>query len=233
MANKRGFTKNGVEFRLENEDMYHYEAFKYGNITSAELRKEYSRLRQTANKRLQRMEGTRFEKSQTYLKNAGKYTTIAQMEKAALAHAKNLSPEAAAKVADMYVAKKLADMYKFLTAKTGSIRGMQRVENEIIKTLNERGLTFINKSNIQAFGDFMEYLRAIHKGRMFDSERAAELFQAATKKGVDPLQLAEDFSFWKEHVEELEDAPKIRNPKNRTAEEYRKRLEGKTDRKKK
>ena len=224
---ERGWKKNGVEFRLENEDLYHYEAFTGGNVTSDELRKEYSRLRQTANKRLDRMQGTKYEKSQTYLRNAGKYTTLAQIEKEALKHAKKLSPEAAQKYVDAHVAKKLSDLYKFLTAKTGSIRGMQRVENEIINTLNERGYTFINKKNIQQFGEYMEHLRILHNGRQFDSERAGELFAIAEKKGVSPDQIAEDFEYWKQHAEELDKLPKIKNPKQRTAAHYKKLLQNK------
>lgn len=221
---ENGFTRNGVEFRLDNEDFYHYEAFKYGNVSREELRKEYSRLRQVANKRLERMEGTRFENSQTYIRNAGKYTTLAQIEKEALANAKKLAPEAQQKYVDMHVAKKMADMYKFLTAKTGSIRGMQRVENEIIESLREKGLTFINKGNIQQFGEYMEFMRALHNGRQYDSERAAELFGTAVKKGIDPMEIAADFDFWKQHDEELANTPKIRNAKKRTAEDYKKLL---------
>lgn len=227
MAGKYGFERNGVKFGFENEDLYHYEAFKYGNISRAELTKEYSRLRKTANKRLQRMQGTKYEQTQTYLRNAGKYKTLAQIEKEAKQHTKNMGAEAAQKYVDRAVALKLADLYKFLTAKTGSIRGMQRVENEIIKTLHERGITFVNKSNIQRFGEYMEYLRVLHQNQSFDSERAQELFGIATKKGIDPVQIAEDYNYWKSHQEELEKTPKIKNTKKRTAEEYKKRIERK------
>lgn len=220
----KGFKKSGVEFKLDNEDFYHYEAFKYGNVSGEDIRKEYSRLRQVANKRLQRMEGTKYESSQTYLKNVGKYTTIAEIQKEALAHAQNMKPEARERYVDMHVAKKMSEMYKFLTAKTGSIRGMQRAENQLIETLQERGLTFINKKNIQQFGEYMEYMRTLHKNRMFDSERAADLFGTATKKGINPLEIAEDFEYWQEHEEELLEMPKISNPKKRTAEEYKKLL---------
>lgn len=223
----KGFKRNGVEFRLEDEDLYHYEAFTGGNVSREDLRKEYSRLRQVANKRLDRMKGTKYDKSQTYLRNAGKYGTIASIEKEALKHAKKLSPEAAQKYVDAHVAKKLADVYKFLTAKTGSIRGMQRVENEIIKTLNERGFNFINKKNIQQFGEYMEHLRILHNGKQFDSERAAELFAIAEKKGVSPDQIAADFEYWKQHQDQLAKLPKIKNPKQRTAAHYKKLLEKK------
>lgn len=227
MARKKSggsFVKNGVQFNLENEDMYHYEAFTHGTISSEELRKEYSRLRQTANKRLDRMKGTRYEDTKTYKYNAGKYTTLAQIEAEALRYAKKMKPEAAQKYVDSYVAHKLADMYKFLTSKTGSIRGMQKVENETIQTLREKGLTFINKSNIVQFGDYMEYLRSIHKGKQFDSERAVELFGTASKKGINPDEILEDYEYWKEREQELAKTPKIKNEKRRTAEDYKKLL---------
>lgn len=227
MAGKYGFERNGVKFGFESEDLYHYEAFKYGNISRAELTKEYSRLRQTANKRLQRMQGTKYEQTQTYLRNAGKYKTLAQIKKEAREHTKNMGAEAAQKYVDRVVALKLADLYKFLTAKTGSIRGMQRVENKIIETLHERGITFVNKSNIQRFGEYMEYLRVLHQNQSFDSERSQELFGIASKKGIDPMQIAEDYNYWKNHQEELEKTPKIKNAKKRTAEEYKKIIERK------
>lgn len=226
------FEKNGVKFNLdvdgvEDGDLYHIEAFNSGAVSSAELRKEYSRLREVANKRLQRMEGTRFEASQTYLKNAGKYTTIGQIEKEALANARNLKPEVAQKYVDSQIAKKTADLYKFLTAKTGSIRGMQKAENDLIESLRDKGFTWINKGNIQQFGEYMEYMRALHKGRQYDSERAAELFGTAVKKGINPEEISEDFEYWKEHDEELAKLPKIKSAQNRTAEAYRKLLERK------
>ena len=220
----KGFTKNGVKFGLENPDLYHYEAFKYGNVSGEELRKEYTRLRQVANKRLARMEGTQYEDSQTYIHNAGKYTTIAQIEKTALTNAKNLSEEARQRYVDLHIAKKTHELYKFLTAKTGSIRGMQRVENEVIETLRDRGYTFVNKGNIKDFAAYMEFMRTLHNNRMYDSERAAELFGVAVKKGINPLELAQDYDYWKEHQEELANTPKIRNAKRRTAEDYKKLL---------
>lgn len=224
------YTRNGVEFRLDEPginagDLYHYEAFKSGNVSREELRKEYSRLRQVANSRLDRMAGTKYERSQTYRRNAGKYTTLAEIENEALSHAKNLKQEAAQKYVDLHVAKKLDEMYKFLTAKSSSIRGMQAIENRMIETFREKGLTFINKNNIQQFGEYMDYLRAIHKGRMFDSERAADVFGTAVRKGINPEEIAEDFEYWKEHEAELATMPRISNAKNRTAAEYKRLLE--------
>jgi hypothetical protein len=227
-----GFKSNGVEFRLDDEALYHYEAFKSGNVDVAEMRAEYSRLRQTANKRLKRMEGTKYEKSQTYLRNAGKYGTIDQISENASATADRmgLKGEARERYINSHIAHKLSDVYKFLIAKTGSIRGMQRVENQTIKTMHERGMTFITKDNLLEFGQYMEHLRALHNGKQFDSERAQELFGVAKKKGIDPMEIAQDFNFWKTRVDELSRQPKIQNAKKRTADEYRKLLEKESDR---
>lgn len=225
MADKNGFVKNGVEFRLGNEDLYYYEAFRYGNVGREELRSEYTRLRQTANKRLERMKGTKYENSQTYIRNAGKYTTIAQIEKEALLKApKNLSKEARQKYVDAHIAKKMADLYRFLTAKSGSIRGMQRMENNLIKSMHDKGMTFINKDNIQQFAEYMEYLRVLYTGKQYSSERSKNLFAVAIKKGIDPMEVAKDYEYWKNHVDELSKMPKISNENKRTAEEYKKRL---------
>lgn len=231
------YTRNGVEFRLDapgidSGDLYHYEAFKSGNVSREELRNEYSRLRQVANRRLGRMVGTKYEKSQTYKRNAGKYTTLDEIKTEALAHAKNLKPEAAEKYVDLHVAKKLDELYRFLTAKSSSIRGMQAIENRMIETFHERGLHFINKGNIQQFGEYMDYLRSVHKGRIFDSERAADVFGTAVKKGINPEEISEDFEYWQAHEAELASLPRISNPQNRTAAEYRRMLDsGKPEKK--
>lgn len=221
----KGFTENGVKFNLDNPDLYHYEAFKYGNVSASDLRKEYTRLRAVANKRLARMEGTKYEKTQTYLKNKGKYTTIAQIEKEAMKQAKNMPKEVQQLYINSHIAKKTADLYKMLTSRTGSITGMQQVERETVETLREHGFTFINRNNLKQFGEYMEFLRVLHRGRNFDSERAVDLFGTATKKGIDPQEIAHDYEYWKQHEEELAKTPKIKNAKKRTAEEYKKLLE--------
>ena len=223
--NNGSFVKNGVTFNFENEELYHYQAFTQGNISGEELRKEYSRLRQVANKRLERMEGTRFQQSNTYKRNAGKYTTLAQIEKEALAHAKKLKPEARQKYVDSFVAHKMADMYKFLTSRTGSIQGIQRAENRAIEALRERGVTFVNKKNIQQFGDYMSYLKSLHLGESYESERALELFGIAEKKGINPEEIAADFEYWKQHQSTLEKLPKIKNENQRSAADYKRLIE--------
>ena len=218
------FKRNGVIFNFENPDMYNYEAFTGGNISEKDLRSEYTSLRSTAKKRLQRMKGTRFETSQTYLKNINAYPTIKEIETQMQERYKGASPETIRKAVNANIAKRNATAFKMLTAKKGSISGMKEIERRTIQTLQERGLDFINADNIQRFGEYMEYLRSINKGKQFDSEGAAELFGISEAKGIHTDEILQDFNFWSEHAEQLENTPKPRNKNNRTGDEYRRRM---------
>lgn len=198
--------QNRVKLKYEDE-LYFPEAFRNGNITEAEMRKEYQRLRRVAEKRLERFKGTRFENSQTYLRNAGKYLPSSQIK-----DPRELS-------------FKLYDLYKMLTAKSGSISGIRDIEKRTLETAHERGLTFLNKNNLQAFGEFMEESRVRGLSRIYGSERVMELFATAQKKGLDPQSIFKEFQYWMENREALDKTPKIKNPEERTAEEYKKRME--------
>lgn len=216
--------RNGVKFEFDDPAKYRREAYRSGAVSADEVLKEYSRLRQVALKRLKRMEGTKYEQSQTYLRNVGMYPSIPEIKEKKMANASGLDKEASEKLLALHVSRRLDDLERFLSAKTGSIRGMQHLENELVQTLRDRGLSFVNKGNIQKFGDFMEHFRTLKLGKIYSSERVAELFGTAVKKGIDPDQLHKDFTFWLENQEELENTPKIKNAKNRNAEAYRKKL---------
>ena len=96
---------------------------------------------------------------------------------------------------------------------------------EMIREAQEKGLDWINESNIAEFGQYMDYLRAKYKGAQFDSERALRLFIASEKKDVEPLEVAEDFEYWKKNVSYFEKVAKIKNDKSHSAEDYKKEIE--------
>lgn len=216
---------SGVKFGFSDRDFYRREAFRSGVVTAEEVLAEYSRLRQVAIKRLKRMEGTKYEQSQTYLRNVGMYPSIPEIREKKMGNAKNLDKDSAEKLLALHVSRRLDDLERFLSAKTGSIRGMQRMENELVQTLRDRGLTFVNKNNIQQFGEYMEHFRSMKLAQIYGSERAAELFGTAVKKGINPEQISEDFNFWLQNSEELEKTPKIKNAKQRNAAAYKKLLQ--------
>lgn len=191
------------------DEYYYPEALRSGILTEAEMRKEYSYLRAIANKRLERFPGTEFEEHQSYRRNVGKFAPLSEIS------------------SKRDLIMKLYEVKKFTSAKSSSVTGLRAIERQALETARERGLTWLNKGNLKAFGEFMEEARARGYARLYGSERVAELFGTASKKDLDPQKLFEDFSYWMENQKELAATPKIKSPVERTAEQYREKLENK------
>lgn len=194
---------------MARRDLHHYpdeyyypEALKSGVLTSAEMRKEYSYLRSIANKRLEHFKGSEFEHHQTYLINRNRFVPLSQIKD------------------ERELIHRLYEVKKFTTARTSSVTGLRDIQRQALETARERGYTFLNKSNIQAFGHFMEEARAKGYAKIYGSERIAELFGTATKKGINPEEIMVQFHFWMENQAELEELPKYRNANMRTSVYY-------------
>lgn len=144
-----------------------------------ELRKEYSRLRSIARKRLERIAETKYVNSATYKYNAGVYIPLA-----AVSNKNELSAL-------------LSSVTRFLTAKTGSLTGLREATTGTIETLHESGYTWINEENLRLFGDFMDYARNLMQGKLLDSDRVAKMFRDANKRrNIDKVK--EHFEEWYE-----------------------------------
>ncbi len=138
-------------------------------ITEADIRKEYSRLRQQANRNLARFVGTEWEDTQVYRYNAQRYKTLAEIDKGGGVRE---------------LASLLTDLHEYVNAKTATISGLERQRAQAIETLHDRGYTFVNKDNFKMFTQFMDDLRQKKIASLYDSERLAELFSTAEKTGV-------------------------------------------------
>lgn len=201
-----------LKYDYEN---YYVDALKSGTLTKKEMRSEYSRLRKIANSRLKALGRSRFNNTQAYLQNVGKYVTLDKIE------------------SERDLMYKLHDLAKFVTAKSGSVSGQYEIKRNTLETLRERGLDFVNESNFELFGRFMEEARIRGYAKIYGSERIAELFGTATKKGINPEELFKDFGFWMENEKKLEEMPKIRNEKKRNSDEYKKAIEREYEKKRK
>lgn len=173
----------------------------------ATARREYQRLRRVAEKRLARLAASEFADSEAYLSNAGRFTPLSQVS------------------SNRELGALLYQVRNFLDARRSSVTGQRAIIKEQIETLHEHGYTFVNKSNLKAFGDYMEAARAAAGGRLYASDRVAELYDAAERKGIPPEQLMENFDFWRKHVEALNDAPLI-SGEGVSARDYQKKIEG-------
>lgn len=176
----------------------------------ATARREYQRLRRVAEKRLARLGASEFADSEAYLRNVGKFTPLSQVS------------------SNRELGALLYQVRNFLDARRSSVAGQRAIIKEQIETLHEHGYTFVNKSNLKAFGEFMEAARAAAGGTLYASDRVAEMYDAAERKGIPPEQLLENFDFWRKHVETLNAAPTIPG-EGVSAVDYQKMIEGMAD----
>ena len=193
------------QFLKENPfEQYHIES---DILTPEEMQRDYSYLRKIANKRLSRFAGTEFEDAKSYLKNKDRFVPLKQIK------------------SERDLRYKLYELNKFIRAESSTVTGLKRIRNRAIETAHERGMTWLNKSNIKQFGEYMDFLRSKYGAKQFDSERAQELFGQSIKRKIDPTGIAKDFQFFSKHADELAKMPKIKSDVKVTAEDYKKALD--------
>lgn len=182
---------------------YTPEALQSGVLSEKEIRDEYKRLRNIANKRIDRLGKAGYEQTQTYLRNSGAYKSATNYTMAELHY-------------------KLYQVSKFVAAKSSTVSGMRTIEKEAIETLQEKGLGRIK--NLQEFGDFMTWARTRYKNSDFDSERAAEVYNEAKRRKIDIEEIKKDYELYRDNYRQFTELPVYRKEERRTSDWYRKSL---------
>lgn len=150
----------------------------------ATVRKEYTRLRDIAQKRLKRFETAGLTKTQAYKRNVAHYPKLKDIK------------------SDYELAGRLSDLERFISAQAGSVSGQKEIRKKAISTLHEHDYTFVNEHNFDDFTDFMEeYRDQMLDGEGYDSGDAAELYGVVVKQKIDPDKVKKDFEFWLENIE--------------------------------
>ena len=170
---------------------------------SSTARKEYSRLRSIARKRIDR------------LQKSGLWST----DKANNARLALLTPTAY--VAESDLALGIADLSDFLYQKPTTVSAAreairkkeEQVSRAADKLRSDWGLE-IKDEDMDAFGKFMDWTRKRAIDEIFDSGDAVGEFDrlretAEQIEGVDVSSVLKDFKYWTEHIDELEDAASI------------------------
>ena len=157
------------------------------------VKKEYTRLRDIAMKRLKRFETAGLTNTQAYRKNISHYPKL-----------KNIK-------SNYELAARLSDLERFITAEAGSVSGQKKIRKKAISTLHEHDYTFVNESDFDDFTDFMEeYREQMLDGSGYDSGDAADLYGVVVKQKIDPEKVKKDFEYWLDNVEA---AKKMRSDK--------------------
>ena len=126
-----------------------YYPYRLEQMDESALRKEYTRLRKIANKRLARLQASKYKDSDLAKEYAGGFEILAN-------------------VADL--PRELTTLARFVASERSSITGLKRMENQTIRTLNKHGYTFVNAGNVGQFGAFMEEMRQAGLSKLYSSE---------------------------------------------------------------
>ena len=196
-------------------------ALMSGRVTEADARKEYTRLRDIAQKRLKRMGQSMFRDTQVYRLNKDAYPVLKEIKAG-----RNGRPSAD-------LAYKLSALSRFVTSEQGSVAGMQRIMRKNLQTLHEHGYTFVQPENYVNFGKFMEEWRAQGLDKEYDSGDAADLYEQVERHKMDPEKVAERFQYWLENRQELENLKPSKGKSAGSARRIRERIERKKARRSK
>ena len=126
-----------------------YYPYRLEQMDESALRKEYTRLRKIANKRLARLQASKYKDSDLAREYAGGFEILAN-------------------VTDL--PRELTLLARFVASEKSSITGLKRIETKAISTLHQHGYTFVNAGNVGQFGSFMEEMRQAGYSKLYSSE---------------------------------------------------------------
>lgn len=130
------------------------------------LRKEYTRLRDIAQKRLSRMGGTMFSESETYQQNVGQFEKTRDIK------------------TESQLRQNLTQLARFVMAESSTIQGQKAIMARGISTWREKGYDWVNESNWFDFVDFLDYVKS-HEKHVYDLDDALAEFKRTLDAGED------------------------------------------------
>ena len=126
-----------------------YYPYRLEQMDESALRKEYTRLRKIANKRLARLQASKYKDSELAKEYAGGFEILAN-------------------VSDL--PRELTALARFVASERSSITGLKQIEKKSISTLQQHGYTFVNAGNVGQFGAFMEEMQQAGYSKLYSSE---------------------------------------------------------------
>ena len=129
-----------------------------------ELRREYSRLRSIARKRLERMGASEFASSDIYRYNKARFKQLADVR--SMTELRHL----------------LVDVSRFLLSDRSTITGLKESRAKSIEYFHEQGYTFITEENYSDWRAFLKYVRDM-EGYVYDYSSELTAFEKASAAG--------------------------------------------------
>lgn len=136
-------------------------------IDMGDLRKDYSRLRSIARKRMERMGKSEFSGTQTYLHYGYFFNSM-------FPSLENI--DALYGDGNYEKIKSLTDkLTKFLGQRRSTVRGLRAIRKESLRTLRANGFEFLNVYNWSDWLDFIMWWKETHPEKSYGSPKPEEL----------------------------------------------------------
>lgn len=157
------------------------------------MRKEYTRLRDIARKRLKRVESSEFKGFYSEY-NAGGFAKLSSFT-----DKKHGIRDKGA------FASELSKLSRFVSSPVSTVSGLREYRTKSIERLHKLGYDYINESNFKEFSDFMDRYRSLGLDEIYDSDEIIEdTYAVGEQKGVSPEDLLEEFAAWQGKQSALE-----------------------------
>lgn len=160
-------------------------------LSYAEAKKEYTKQRKIALKRIKR------------LKESGLETTIYEKYEPLLKPIKDFSTE-------QQLRKALYSAARYNTLKTGTVSGLKAAQKQYAETMRNRGYNVANK-DVAALGRFIGKVKNYYKNeKQFDSERVINYFLEHKGKSASAEEVESVFRIWESGEKSKERRQKIK-----------------------
>lgn len=155
-------------------------------VTQSEIRKEYTRLRDIAQKRIKRLGQSEFKDTEAYQKYKQGFPKLKDIKN------------------ETQLAYMLSALHKYV-ASNQTVSALRKQRKESLKTLHRHKYNYVNEKNYQKFANFMEdYRQAQLDRKAWGSPDTADLYYQVERLGLDPEKVAKDFSFWMDNKDVLD-----------------------------
>ena len=180
--------------------MKQYPKYNYQQLSgrsSESMISEYSRMRKTALRRVERLGRNEL---------LGYSTRID-------AYVKEGFPKVRQLKSGQQLQQALSAVSQFLADKLSLVRGMKAKIREGFDIFRDyfEDPSVLTPGNLREFYDFLEEFRAATKGQMYSSEFVFSIWEASERVGISKKSLIADVEYWSEHKSDLDKLPERTN----------------------
>lgn len=152
-------------------------------IDMGDLRKEYTRLRSIARKRLERMGQSEFKRTQTYRYYRHQIPTLAELD--SLYGSNNYDK----------LKERTEYLRNFISQRRSTVSGLKAIRKESLATLQSNGFEFLNVYNWDEWLDFIMWWKDTHPDNSYGSPKAEELktYLDDIERGMTPEEAKRKF----------------------------------------